>query len=199
VLSLRKRKNHSLLGGNQDARHVKTAISLLGLFLLMHSLAFGADLFQWTDARGVIHFTDSFDSVPELVRQSASLIVRPGFFSPADQSKSRPSFPERLSATRPPEPNQDSQLIANDIGPAPMTYTPQEIIVGVNSDAQQQVKQLWCVGNKCNRAFRPRFNEPDLCAGVLSSLAPRRLCQVRQVRLLSGKETGVSSCCDSVT
>jgi hypothetical protein len=117
VLSLRKRKNHSLLGGNQDARHVKTAISLLGLFLLMHSLAFGVDLFQWTDARGVIHFTDSFDSVPELVRQSASLIVRPGFFSPADQSKSRPSFPERLSATRPPEPNQDSQLIANDIGP----------------------------------------------------------------------------------
>jgi hypothetical protein len=80
-----------------------------------------------------------------------------------------------------------------------MTYTPQEIIVVVNSDAQQQVKQLWCVGNKCNRAFRPRFNEPDLCTGVLSSLAPRRLCQVRQVRLLSGKETGVSSCWDSVT
>ena len=103
---------------------IKTAISLLGLSLLMHSLALGADLFQWTDARGVIHFTDSFDSVPGFVRQSASLIVRPGFFSPADQSKSRPSFPEQLSATRPPEPTQDSQLIANDIGPAPMTYAP---------------------------------------------------------------------------
>ena len=43
---------------------IKTAISLLGLSLLMHSLALGADLFQWTDARGVIHFTDSFDFVP---------------------------------------------------------------------------------------------------------------------------------------
>ena len=77
MLSIRKKKNHSFLGGNQRylPAAIKTAISLLGLFLLIHSLALGADLFQWTDARGVIHFTDSFDSVPEFMRQSASLIV----------------------------------------------------------------------------------------------------------------------------
>jgi len=42
----------------------KTSICLLGFFLLMCSLTLGADLFQWTDETGVIHFTDSFNSVP---------------------------------------------------------------------------------------------------------------------------------------
>lgn len=48
----------------------RTSISLLGFFLLI----LGADLFQRTDAAGVIHFTDSFNSVPESVRVSRALL-----------------------------------------------------------------------------------------------------------------------------
>jgi hypothetical protein len=148
---------------------IKTAISLLGLFLLMHSLALGADLFQWTDARGVIHLHRQFR-----FRSGVGAPVREPYCAPGLL------FPS-----------------GSVIGPAPTTYTPQEIIVGVNSDAQQQVKQLWCVGNKCNPLSVPASMSRDLCNGVLSLLAPRQLCQVRQVRLLLGKETGVSSCRDS--
>ena len=83
------------------------------------------------------------------------------------------------------------------IGPAPTTYTPQEIIVGVNSDAQQQVKQLWCVGNKCNPAFRPRFNEPRLVQRRPFVVGTAPTLPGAPVRLLLGKETGVSSCRDS--
>jgi len=39
----------------------------------MRSLSLGADLFQWTDAVGVVHFTDSFNSVPESMRDSRGL------------------------------------------------------------------------------------------------------------------------------
>jgi len=70
----------------------------------MRSLNLGADLFQWTDAVGVIHFTDSFNSVPESMRDSPRLIIRPGFFSPVAKQL---SF-EQPSAIRP-EPAGDSQ------------------------------------------------------------------------------------------
>ena len=153
---------------------IKTAISLLGLFLLTHSLALGADLFQWTDARGVIHFTDRLDAVPETVRQSASLIVRPGFFSPPTSSESGPTLPGQSLVTPPPEPLQDSQLITNDFGQVPLSYTPQETIVVTNSGVQP-----WCARNKCGFAFRPRFNGSQhphrpLVVGATSTLRGAR-------------------------
>jgi Domain of unknown function (DUF4124) len=137
----------------------RTSICLLGFFLLMRSLALGADLFQWTDAAGVIHFTDSFNSVPESVRPSPSLIIRTGFFSPA-----APLAVKQLSIEQPEaimsEPACDSQLIANNSGPTLVPDAPQKTIVVVNSIAQRPIKPLPCLGGSCNHVFHHRFNDP---------------------------------------
>ena|SRR5215467_1577004 len=137
---------------------VKTAISLLGLFLLTQSLAFAADLFQWTDARGVIHFTDRLEAVPETVQQSTDLIVRPNFFSPVTTPVMQVPAPSAPLTTRPPI--QDSQWAPYDTGPSPLAYAPPETIVVVNSGVQP-INQASCIGNKCGFAFRHRFNGPN--------------------------------------
>jgi hypothetical protein len=51
----------------------------LAVFLLMRSSVAGADLFQWTDPSGVIHFTDNPYALPESARNSAILVVRKDF------------------------------------------------------------------------------------------------------------------------
>lgn len=136
----------------------RTSICLLGFFLLMRSLTLGADL-QCTDATGVIHFTDSFNSVPESLRHSPSLIIRTGFFSPAAPSAVKQSFIEQPAAIMP-EPARDSQLIANNSGPTLVPDAPQETIVVVNSIAQRPIKPLPCVGSSCNHVSHHRFNDP---------------------------------------
>lgn len=137
----------------------RTSVCLLGFFLLTRSLTLGADLFQWTDATGVIHFTDSFNSVPESLRHSPSLIIRTGFFSPAP-----PSAVKQLSIEQPaaimPEPAHDSQLIANNSGPTLAPDAPQETIVVVNSITQRPIKPLPCLGSSCNHVSHHRFNDP---------------------------------------
>src|SRR4029077_8500499 len=85
------------------------------------------------------------------------------------------------------------------LAPAPITYAPQEIIVVVNSDAQQQVKQLWCVGNKCNRAFRPRFNEPRVVHRRPFVVGTAPTLPGAPGAIVIGQRTGVSSCRDSFT
>ena len=51
-------------------------MALAGLSLLMESSIASAQIFQWTDVKGVIHFTDNPYSIPESIRNSSALIVR---------------------------------------------------------------------------------------------------------------------------
>jgi len=70
-----------VVGGNQNASRNQNINMSAGIFLAhARSLTLGADL-QCTDATGVIHFTDSFNSVPTSVRHSPSLIIRTVFFT----------------------------------------------------------------------------------------------------------------------
>jgi len=111
------------------------------------------------DGRVGSHFTDSFNSVPESLRHSPSLIIRTGFFSPAAPSAVKQSFIEQPAAIMP-EPARDSQLIANNSGPTLVPDAPQETIVVVNSIAQRPIKPPLCFGNNCSHAFHHRFNDP---------------------------------------
>ena len=135
----------------------KTSIALLGWFLIMQSVAFGADLFQWTDVHGLLHFTDDFYAVPESVRHSADLIVRPGFLSSAAPSETGPPIAEQLPANQP-NASQDSQVGANEPGPSFVTSAPQDVIVVVVNSGVQQPGTKSCVGAQCKRGFRPDFN-----------------------------------------
>jgi hypothetical protein len=51
-------------------------MALAGLSLLMETSIASAQIFQWTDVKGVIHFTDNPYSIPESIRNSSALIVR---------------------------------------------------------------------------------------------------------------------------
>ena len=132
--------------------------ALLGYFLLIHSVALGADLFQWTDANGVIHFTDNSFAVPESVRRSANLIVRPDFLSPSAPSGGGQGLLEQLPAAKP-EVSQPSPLLASEPGPPTfVTYAPQEVTIVVVNSSVQQPGTKSCVGDNCKRGFRPDFN-----------------------------------------
>jgi hypothetical protein len=51
-------------------------IALAGLSLLLATSIATAQIFQWTDVKDVIHFTDNPYSIPESIRNSSALIVR---------------------------------------------------------------------------------------------------------------------------
>src|SRR5690554_5085533 len=50
--------------------------SMLLLAGLLYAGPVAAQIYQWTDQKGVIHFTDDPEQVPESVRSSGSLIIR---------------------------------------------------------------------------------------------------------------------------
>ena len=159
----------------------RISISLLGWFLLMHSFLLAADLFQWTDENGVIHFTDSFYAVPDSVRRSENLIVRANFLSAAP-SDSHQSISGPVPPAQPKVP-RDFQPTAEPPGPAVVTYPPQEVtIIVVNSNTKPSNHRVCGARHNCEPAFRADFNNrqyihPSVFAGESrgpSSLAVRR-------------------------
>ena len=55
---------------------IEKIMAFAGLFLLVETSIASGQIFQWTDVKGVIHFTDNSDSIPESIRNSSTLIVR---------------------------------------------------------------------------------------------------------------------------
>ena len=51
-------------------------MALAGLFLLIESSIASAQIFQWTDVKGIIHFTDNPYSIPESIRNSSKTWIR---------------------------------------------------------------------------------------------------------------------------
>ena len=103
-------------------------VALAGLSLLIESSIASAQIFQWTDVKGIIHFTDNPYSIPESIRNSSALIVRKDMDTNSHSSSVTSFEPlpavEISSATNPSDP------IATTV----VTYAPQEVIVVVNSN-----------------------------------------------------------------
>ena len=147
----------------------RTSIFLLGWFLLIHSVVLASDLFHWTDVNGILHFTNDFYAMPESVRRSSDFTVRTNFFSSVEPDRKQ-SIPEPVPVAQTRAVPQ-TELIPETVAPTPVTYAPQEIIVVVNSNAQQPVTKP-CVGDNCKRGFHPGFNNrahvhPRVFAGGL--------------------------------
>ena len=135
---------------------VAKIMALAGLSLLMGTSIANAQIFQWTDVKGVIHFTDNPHSIPESIRNSSALIVRKDM-----DTKSRSSV-----ATFDPLPAAEISSATNplDADPKPIattvvTYAPQEVIVVVNSNSGQPNLHPCNFGNHCKPAFRPDFTD----------------------------------------
>ena len=131
-------------------------MALAGLSLLMETSIASAQIFQWTDVKGVIHFTDNPYSIPESIRNSSALIVRKDMDTKSHSSVTTfdplPAA-EISSATNPLD--ADPKPIATTV----VTYAPQEVIVVVNSNSGQPNVHPCNFGSHCKPAFRPDFTD----------------------------------------
>ena len=130
----------------------------LSLFLLMLSILFfhsplGAQLFQWTDNRGVIHFTDNLHSAPASLRASPLLIIREDIDIRGVNSSEpvwAPDVPEVVSSPEPEPPK---------VAPPVIHYSPQDIAIVVINNIVRRPRDRFCLV-ECPRPV-PRFNFED--------------------------------------
>jgi hypothetical protein len=130
-------------------------MTLLGLSVLMEAGVMAAEIFQWTDARGILHFTDNPYSIPETVRNSSMLIVRHDL--PDSQSFPTPF----IKPPAPPIEIGQTDKTNGDAGRSPspvITYAPREVtIIVVNSNTRLKRNPCKSVID-CRPAFRPDFS-----------------------------------------
>jgi hypothetical protein len=136
-----------------------TVTKLIGLgafFLLMETTGASAQIFQWTDVKGILHFTNNPHWIPESIRNSAAVIVRKDLDV---KNQSPPEPPAPLVASGTPSAIHQSEDGTHQIGTALETYAPQEVnIVVVGSfDSQRPHTHPCKFGGNCKPAFRPNF------------------------------------------
>jgi hypothetical protein len=131
----------------------------LAVFLLMRSSVAGADLFQWTDPSGVIHFTDNPYALPESVRNSAMLVVRKDFLISSGSGPETTPTVESIPLTGKPEAKKDPELDSKLPGVTAVTTSPQEItVLIVNSNVRRTKIKPCGSSHNCKPGFRPDFN-----------------------------------------
>lgn len=134
----------------------------IGFWLLATTApVFGADLYQWTDGRGVVHFSDNPQAVPKKIRDSAEVKVRKDFFSAAPEFFTAPKKPLEvpLSASKADAPGAQEPAAT---APAPgIDAPPVTTVVVINNAGHQHrlARHHPCRGEPCAPAFRPDFNQ----------------------------------------
>lgn len=125
-----------------------------GIFLLLPAAPLNAELFQWTDSRGAIHFTDNFYSVPESLRGSPNLITRNDWKESVafQEPIAEPKVSEGISPPGP-EPTQSTPPVVIHYNPQPLT------IVVVHSIMRRPKEKRCFLPEGCAPAFRPDFND----------------------------------------
>ena len=138
--------------------------TLLWIAFLLSPALSDAEVFQWTDARGVIHWTDNLASVPESVRASPGLIIRQDIAVKAISSEIS-SQPENANLQPPlqPQPPEVVGPSGSEQKPLPPTnihYNPQPVtIVVVNSTVHHPRKHPCHSPDGCQGVFRPNFDD----------------------------------------
>lgn len=138
--------------------------TILWLCSLFSPLPSSAEVYQWVDARGVIHLTDNLDSLPDSMRGSSGLIVRrdldrpgtsPVTFDQAENVPVEPPAPPTVpELDRPPEGGEKP-------APPPVVYyNPQYTNIVVVNPVVLHPKKHHCpklMG--CQGTFRPNFED----------------------------------------
>lgn len=126
--------------------------------IVVLTLVLGSDVrgefFQWTDARGVIHFTDNIYSVPEPIRRSPDLIVRTDFEASSDTAAAEESVADE-SRSQVAEPGKNAEEEAAAPTPVVVSYEPQPVTIIVVNSRVSVPKKKHCPG--CKPAIRPDF------------------------------------------
>ena len=135
-----------------------TVTKLIGLgafFLLMETTGASAQIFQWTDAKGTLHFTDNAHRIPESIRNTSALIVRKDLDVKSQAPKATPAPLATPSALH--QPHEETYPTGTDV----VTNAPQEInMVAVEiSDSRPPATTPCKFGSNCKPVFRPNFND----------------------------------------
>jgi hypothetical protein len=136
----------------------RTAIIFgLSWFLLTEPIVLAGDLFQWTDATGVLHFTDDVTVIPEVFRQSSHFTVRKNFFSPAPASAVKPWITDPLPPAKP-QLTETFNGFTNEPAETFVTDSPEEpTIIVVNSITQGPAKKFCHDSSSCKPGSRRNF------------------------------------------
>lgn len=141
----------------------RTLIKLLvlGLWLVASTApALSADLYQWTDPRGVVNFSDNPYAVPKEIRNSGRLQMRKDFF-PATPTRAK--LGEKTPVEPPASSGSDTvtpmQVEAIPQPRVQVIYAPQENTIVVVNGQQRSVRHRPCRGERCAPAFRPNAND----------------------------------------
>jgi hypothetical protein len=130
-------------------------VILLAIFGSLPSRLAQAQVFQWTDDRGVLHVTDNPYSIPESVRNSSLLIVRTDWHTssgPADRRPDPPPAPVQPGAT------EETESHERRLSPPPhVIYAPQELNIVVVHHARSHKKNPCRAAGECKAIFRPDF------------------------------------------
>ncbi|MFQ5853692.1 MAG: DUF4124 domain-containing protein [Candidatus Binatia bacterium] len=141
---------------------LKALVSFFCLFLWLSPVFSAGQVYQWTDSRGVIHFTDDYQAVPEPLKGSPRLVVREGFQIEGESSKT--STLSQTPGQRPiPEPKAREVIRAPE--PQAVKAVPAIIdhsqhfttIVVVNSNVLRLKKKPCLTAEGCRPVFRPNF------------------------------------------
>lgn len=129
--------------------------TLLWMAFLLSPAILHAQVFQWTDARGVIHFADNLHSVPAPLRASPLLIIREDIDIRGVHSSEAvwsPDVPEVVSSPEPEAPK---------VAPPVIHYSPQDITIVVINSVVQHPRKHPCPGPaRCQpQVFRPNFED----------------------------------------
>jgi hypothetical protein len=137
---------------------IKLTVYLLAISLPVAALVRAADVYQWTDSRGVIHFTDDLYAVPESIRRSEQLVTRKDFFADSEPSNEVKVPVAPVPALVPSQSKADSEPNPNP-EPVSVTDSPQEttiVVVNSNSGARRVKSRACSLGQNCS--FHHQFN-----------------------------------------
>lgn len=135
---------------------------LFMLFFFSPALS-SAEVFQWTDSRGVIHLTDNPYSVPESLRGSPSLIIRRDL-DPKTPSEI-PHYPEIASEepplqSKPPEAVGPPESEQKTVAPTNIQYNSQNINIVVINSVFHHPRRHSCPNPQgCQGTFQPNFED----------------------------------------
>lgn len=141
---------------------VELKVCFILLLLLLWPSVTQAEVYEWTDSKGVIHFTDDFLSVPDAFRNSRNLTVRREAIEKRRSVEA--SVAKEVSENAPPQdslPREDPgprEHEVSELSSPVIYYNPENVaIVVVNSVAPQ--KKHCLLRHRCEPAFRPNFND----------------------------------------
>lgn len=138
--------------------------ALFSLFLWLFPIVATGEVYQWTDDRGVIHFTDSLQSVPEVMRGSPDLTIRTDIkkepfevpaapLSPAEEAALEPETREVAVSSGP----EQEEVVLQVSHVHPQTFN---IIVnntGIHRHANKKKRCL--IPEGCRPTFKPRIDD----------------------------------------